>query len=304
MLACRAMLAAALAPAAQAADSLTPLRAAVLGAIQGATEFLPISSSGHLILVPWLFGWNAPIIVDPDLNKTFDVALHLGTFIAVLAYFWREVGHILASWFRSLRKRRAETPTERLAWLLLISTIPAGIFGVAFESFIEDRLGKPYLICIMMIVFALVMLVIDRIARLDRTTDDLRWPGALGIGVAQALALSPGVSRSSVTMMAGMLLRLDREAAARYSFLLSVPVIGGAALLKAAKLAKDGLPAGTAMPFAVGMVTAAISGFLAIWFLLGYLKHHSFTAFVIYRIVVAVVLLVLIATGFRHATHI
>jgi undecaprenyl-diphosphatase len=279
------------------------VQAIILGIVQGLTEFLPVSSSGHLILVPWLMGWGW--YVDPanaDLNKTFDVALHLGTFIAVLAYFWREVGQILAAWFHTLRTRRAKTPTERLAWLLLISTIPAGLVGVALESFIEDQLGKPYLICIMMIVFALVMLAIDRLAKLDRSTDDLRWPGALGIGVAQAIALSPGVSRSSVTMMAGMLLRLDRESAARYSFLLSVPVIGGAAIVKGAKLAKDGLPAGTATPFAVGMAAAAVSGFAAIWFLLGYLKRHDFTVFVVYRIVVAVALLLLIAFGVRHAT--
>jgi len=279
------------------------IQALILGLVQGLTEFLPISSSGHLILVPWLFGWHF-FIDNPDLNKTFDVALHLGTFFAVLVYFWREVGHLLASWGGSIKKRHVETSDERLAWLLLLSTIPAGIVGVALESFIEDRLGKPYLICIMMIFFALVMLLIDRTARLDRSIDDLRWPGALGIGVAQALALCPGVSRSGITMMTGLLLRFDRESAARYSFLLSVPVIGGAALLKAAQLAKDGLPHGTAMPFLVGMLAATASGFCAIWFVMTYLKRHNFTIFVVYRIVVAVALLAIIVAGVRGATGI
>lgn len=282
---------------------MSVLQALILGIVQGLTEFLPISSSGHLILVPWLFGWHF-FQDNPDLNKTFDIALHAGTFIAVLTYFWRQVVDILRAWLASLRKRRIDTKEERLAWLLLISTIPAGLIGVAFESFVEDQLGKPYLICIMMIAFALVMLVADRTARLAKGMDDLRWRGALGIGVAQAVALSPGVSRSGITMVTGLFLGLDRESAARYSFLLSVPVIGGAALLKLAQLAKDGLPPHTATPFVVGMVAAALSGLAAIWFVLSYLRTHTFTIFVVYRLAVALALLVVIATGLRHATGI
>ncbi len=223
---------------------MSVLQAIILGLVQGVTEFIPISSSGHLILVPWLFNWHF-LLDNPDLNKTFDVALHLGTFFAVLVYFWRDIGHLLAAFFRSLRRRRAESTDERLAWLLLISTIPAGVVGVAFENFIEDRLGKPVLIAALMIVFGLVMWYVDRHARLEREMSALTRGGALGIGVAQALALAPGVSRSGITMVTGMLLGLKREAAARYSFLLSVPVIGGAAFYKALKIAADGLPAGT-----------------------------------------------------------
>src|ERR1035437_8765123 len=172
-------------PACGAAASMSVLQALVLGIVQGLCEFIPISSSGHLILVPWLFGWNF-FQLHPDLNKTFDVALHLGTFIAAVVYFWRQIVTILRAWVHSLRTRRIETADERLAWLLLISTIPAGLVGVAFESFVEDQLGKPYLICIMMIAFALVMLLADRIAKLNKSMSDLRWPHALGIGVAQA----------------------------------------------------------------------------------------------------------------------
>jgi undecaprenyl-diphosphatase len=282
---------------------MTILQALILGIVQGLCEFIPISSSGHLILVPWLFGWNF-FLLHPDLNKTFDVALHLGTFIAAVIYFWHQIVVILRSWVHSLRTRRVETADERLAWLLLISTIPAGLVGVAFESFIEDRLGKPYLICLMMIAFALVMLVADRTAKLNKSMSDLRWPGALGIGVAQAVALAPGVSRSGITMVTGLFLGLDRESAARYSFLLSVPVIGGAAIYKAAQLAKNGMPPHMAAPFAVGMAAAAISGLIAIWFVLSYLRTHTFTLFVVYRLAVASALLIVIATGARHATGI
>jgi len=277
---------------------MTIIQAIILGIVQGLTEFLPISSSGHLILVPWLFNWHF-LLDNPDLNKTFDVALHLGTFVAVLAYFWREVGTLIAAWVRSIGRRSLADPMAKLAWLLLVSTIPAAIVGVALESFIEDRLGKPWIIAVAMIVFAGVMYLIDHIARLDRELDSLTWFDAVLIGCAQALALCPGVSRSGITMMTGLLLRLDRESAARYSFLLSIPVVGGAAAFKALEVAKNGLPSGTAMPFLVGMISAALSGLVAIWFVLAYLKRHNFNLFVLYRIVVGVAVLILIAAGVR-----
>ncbi|HTX68157.1 MAG TPA: undecaprenyl-diphosphatase UppP [Thermoleophilia bacterium] len=277
---------------------MTVLQAIILGIVQGLCEFLPISSSGHLLLVPWLFNWHF-LLDNPDLNKTFDVALHLGTFVAVLIYFRREVVRLLAAWFGSIAKRNLADPEAKLAWLLLVSTIPAAIVGVALESFIEDQLGKPWIIAIAMIVFAGFMYLVDHIARLDRDLDALGWGGAFLIGCAQALALCPGVSRSGVTMMAGLLLRFDRESAARYSFLLSIPVIGGAAVYKGIEVATNGLPAGTAVPFLVGVVSAAISGMVAIWFVLAYLKRHNFNLFVIYRIVVGVAVLILIVAGVR-----
>jgi undecaprenyl-diphosphatase len=279
------------------------LHAIVLGIVQGLTEFLPISSSGHLILVPWLFGWNV-FHGNANLNKTFDVALHLGTFVAALAYFRREIVVIVRAWLGSLARRSVKTPNERLAWLLLVSTVPAGLVGVAFESFVEDRLGKPWLICVMMIAFGLVMLAVDITARARKHMDDLRFGGALGIGVAQAIALSPGVSRSGITMVTGLLLGLDRESAARYSFLLSVPVVGGAALLKLVQLATNGMPPRMLAPFVVGTIAAAISGLAAIWFLLDYLRTHTFAIFVAYRLIVGVSLLVVILAGLRPATGI
>ena len=277
---------------------MTILQAIILGIVQGLTEFLPISSSGHLLLVPWLFNWHF-LLENPDLNKTFDVALHLGTFVAVVLYFWREIVRLLGAWVRSISRRSLAEPEGKLAWLLIVSTIPAAIVGVLFEDFITNTLGKPWMIGVAMIVFAGFMYLIDHVAKLDRELEDLTWLDALLIGVAQALALLPGVSRSGITMMTGLLVRLDRESAARYSFLMSIPVIGGAAAFKGLEVARDGLPAGTATPFLVGMVTAALSGIAAIWFTLAYLKRHNFNLFVVYRIVVGVGVLILIAAGVR-----
>ena len=282
---------------------MTILQAIILGIVQGLTEFLPISSSGHLLIVPWLFNWHF-LLDNPELNKTFDVALHLGTFVAVVIYFWREIGRLLSAWVRSMTRRSLADPEARLAWFLVVSTIPAAFLGVAFESFIEERLGKPWIIAIMMIVFALVMYTVDHLARLDRDLEALTWTDAILIGIAQAFALCPGVSRSGITMMTGMALRLDRESAARYSFLMSIPVIGGAAAYKGLQVAQDGLPAGTAAPFAVGIAAAALSGFAAIWFLLAYLRRHSFDLFVIYRIAIGIGMLILIISGVRAATGI
>jgi undecaprenyl-diphosphatase len=279
---------------------MTVLQAIILGIVQGVTEFVPISSSGHLIIVPWAFGWTF-FLDHPDLNKTFDVALHLGTFVAVLAFFWRDVLRLLAAFFRSLAKRRAETADERLAWLLLVSTIPAAVVGVAFENFIEERLGKPLLIALLIIAFGVVMWVVDMRARQTRTITGLRWLDALLIGLAQAVALAPGVSRSGVTMITARALSVDRESCARYSFLMSIPVIGGAALYKALEVAQTGLPPGTARPFLWGTVSAAVSGFVAVWFMLAYLRRHDFRPFAIYRFVLGAAIIVAIVVGLRHA---
>ena len=282
---------------------MTILQAIILGIVQGLTEFLPISSSGHLLIVPWLFNWHF-LLENPDLNKTFDVALHLGTFFSLIAYFWRDIGRLLAAWMRTIAHRKLDSPEGRLAWLIIVSTIPAALVGVAFEDVIVTRLGQPWMIAVLMIVFGLVMWLVDRTAKLDRDIDALTWSDGLIIGVAQALALAPGVSRSGITMVTGLLLRLNREAAARYSFLMSIPIIGGAAAYKGLQVAQGGLPAGTAAPFAAGIAAAAVSGFAAIWFLLAYLKRHSFELFVIYRIVIGIGMLILIFTGVRAATGI
>ena len=282
---------------------MTILQAIILGIVQGLTEFLPISSSGHLLIVPWLFNWHF-LLENPELNKTFDVALHLGTLFSLIAYFWRDIGRLLAAWARTIVHRKLDSPEGKVAWLILVSTIPAAIVGVAFEDVIVTRLGQPWMTAVLMIVFGLVLWLVDHTAKLDRDLDSLSWGGALIIGAAQALALAPGVSRSGITMVTGLLVRLDREAAARYSFLMSIPIIAGAAAYKGLQIAQDGLPAGTSEPFAVGIASAAISGFAAIWFLLAYLKRHNFDLFVIYRLAIGFGMLLLMATGVRAATGI
>lgn len=282
---------------------MTILQAIILGIVQGLTEFLPISSSGHLLIIPWLFNWHF-LLENPELNKTFDVALHLGTFLSLLAYFWRDIGRLLSAWLRTIAHRKLDSPDGKLAWLILISTIPAGVIGVALEDVIVLELGKPWMIAVLMIVFALVMWGVDRVAKLDRDLDALAWSDSLIIGVAQALALAPGVSRSGITIVSGLLLRLNREAAARYSFLMSIPVVGGAALYRGAQIASEGLPTSTAAPFAVGIASAALSGFAAIWFLLAYLRRHNFDLFVIYRLALGGGMLLLIVAGVRSAAGI
>ena len=218
-----------------------------------------------------------------------------------LGFGRRDIGRLLAAWWRTLTTRRIESVEGKLSWLIIVSTLPAAVVGVAFEDVIVNRLGKPWMIAVLMIVFAGVMYAVDRLARHEREMAQMRWLDALLIGAAQALALAPGVSRSGVTMVTGLALRLKREAAARYSFLMSIPVVGGAAAYKGLEVARDGLPGGTALPFAVGIASAALSGFAAIWFLLAYLRRHDFTPFVVYRLAVGIGALVLMVVGVRSA---
>ena len=273
----------------------------MLGLVQGVTEFAPVSSSGHLILVPWLFNWTF-FLNNPDLNKTFDVALHMGTFVGALVYFWRDITKYLAAWFRSIRARSVRTVDQRLAWFLVIGTIPGAIAGALGEDVIEKHLGQPWLIAVMLAVFGVVLFVVDRQSRTDRELSDLTLRSALFIGVAQAVALQPGVSRSGVTITAGRGIGLDRPSAARFSFLLSLPIILGAGLFKAAHHLRHGLPPGTTGPFLWGTVASAISGFLVIWALMAYLRRRDFAPFVVYRLAMAGLVLGLIASGVRAAS--
>jgi len=286
-------------------DSSTALsdwQAFVLGAVQGFTELLPVSSSGHLILVPWLFDWTY-LEAHPDFNKTFDVALHVGTLVAVVAYFWRELGELIVAWWRSVRARAVRTADERIAWIVIIATIPAALAGAVGESFIEKRLGEPWQIAIFLALGAVLLYLADR-RPTDRSIDELGYGRGFSLGLAQTLALAPGVSRSGIVITVGRFLRLDRDSAARISFFLLIPVVFGAALLKGLKdiAFGGGLPPGSGGPFVVGMLTAAATGLAAIWFLLGYVRRHTYTVFVVYRLVVAALILVLIASGARSST--
>jgi undecaprenyl-diphosphatase len=277
---------------------LSDWQALVLGVVQGATELLPVSSSGHLILVPWAAGWHY-LEHHPDFNKTFDVALHLGTLVAVVIYFWKDVVQLVGAWIHSIRKRRIDTADERIAWYIAVATVPAAIAGAAGESFVEDKLGQPWQIAILLAVFAILLWLADRLES-NRTMVDIGWKGAVGVGLAQCLALMPGTSRSGVTITAARFLRLDRDEAARLSFLLLIPIVFGAAVLKGVRdVAFGGLPPGSAGPFIVGMIAAAVVGLFAIWGLLGYVRRHTYTVFVVYRLVLAAAILITIAAGWR-----
>jgi undecaprenyl-diphosphatase len=280
--------------------ALSDWQAFVLGVVQGLTELLPISSSGHLILVPWLAEWEF-LEQNDEFNQTFDVALHLGTLVAVAVYFWTTIAELVRAWLRSVGKRRVESKDERIAWVIAIATVPAAIVGALGEELIAERLGEPWQIAILLAVFALVLWVADRTTP-RRAPADLGWRGGLALGLAQSLALAPGVSRSGVTISAARFLGLDREEAANVSFLLLVPITLGAVLWKGVTDVLLGdLPPGWGGPFLVGTIAAAGSGLLAIWGLLAYVRRHTYTVFVVYRLVVAALVLLIIATGVREA---
>ncbi|MEO5900114.1 MAG: undecaprenyl-diphosphate phosphatase [Ilumatobacteraceae bacterium] len=273
------------------------IHAIVLGLVQGLSEFLPISSSGHLILVPWLFGWHD--FNDNSVQKAFDVALHIGTLVAVVGYFWRDlVVYIREGLQLVLHRDRPPTMEGRLAWLLLLSSVPAALVGAVFESTIDDRLGKPVIIAISLIVFGLLLGWADR-KRGDRTLDEFDRRDAIGVGAAQILSLNPGTSRSGITITAGRYLGLTRDAAARASFLMAIPVTAGAVVFKMAKLVKDGIPDGLGVPMIVGIITSGISGALAVWGTIRFVRSHSFRPFVIYRVFAGVAVLIVAATHWR-----
>ena len=282
------------------AGRLSDWQALVLGVVQGLTELLPISSSGHLILVPWLADWHY-LENHESFNKTFDVALHLGTLVAVIAYFWGDVVRFVSAWFRSVRKRAATTDDERLAWYIFAATIPAALAGAAGEDVIENHLGQPYQIAILLAVFAVVLWIADRRPERHRIRD-LRFATAFAIGVSQILALMPGVSRSGITITTGRFAGLDRDSAARFSFLLLIPIVFGAVVYKGVKhVLLNPLPAGSTGPFVVGTIAAAATGLVAIDILLGYVRRRDYTPFVVYRIVAAIFVIGIIVSGVRGA---
>jgi undecaprenyl-diphosphatase len=279
---------------------MSDLEALLLGIVQGLTEFLPISSSGHLILVPWLQDYRF-LLDNESFNKTFDVALHFGTLVAAVAYFRHEVVRFTLGFIRVVRKRAVETVDERLSVALAIGTVPAVIFGGLGESFIEDHLGEPWMVSIQLIVFGWLLLLADRMPQ-TRSLEDAGNRDGLMIGLAQVLALAPGTSRSGITITAARYLGLDRDSAARFSFLLLIPVVAGATVYKALEVARDGLPHGAVEPMVIGTIAAAVSGFLAIAFLLRLLQTTSYAPFVYFRWAVGGLCLLVIATGLRPAT--
>lgn len=252
----------------------------ILGVVQGLSEFLPISSSAHLIVVPRLLGWQ-------DQGLTFDVALHVGTLLAVLGYFWRD-------WLRLLRAAPYPSTSDgRLFWFIVLATIPAGLVGLALEDIVEEQLRSLLLIAGTLTVVGVLLWLVDRARPQSKDLGHITLRGALLVGVAQALALIPGVSRSGITILAGRAQGLTREAAARFSFLLSTPLIAAAGLLKLQDLSASDLTG----PFLAGVLAAAIVGALAIGLLLRYLRSEGFGLFAIYRVLLALVLIAFVLAG-------
>ena len=271
------------------------LEAAVLGVVQGLTEFLPISSTGHLVLAADFLG------IDQDkFGLQFDAAIHLGTLAAVLVYFRVTVLRLIGGWVASIGARDWQhTPESRLAWLLVLGTIPAGLAGLALQSYVEDQLREPAIVGAMLIVFCIPMILAERYGSRTRDVDDTGPRDALAIGAAQAIALIPGVSRSGITICTGMLAGLKREEAATFAFLLSAPIIfaaGGKQVFDLIRGHGDTTSAGADV-YIVGLITAAIVGYAAVAFLLRFLRTNTLYPFVYYRAGFGVLVLVLVAVG-------
>jgi undecaprenyl-diphosphatase len=260
--------------------------ALVLGIIQGLTEFLPISSSGHLILVPWLLGW-----ADPGL--TFDVALHLGTLLALVFYFWRDLWRYILAALKSMQSRSLSSEDAKVAWLLVVATIPGAAIGALGDTWFEEHVRQPLLIGILLLGFGGVLYLVDKYGQKTREMTQLTWMESVIIGFSQALALFPGVSRSGATISAGLWRGLSREASARFAFLLAIPITAGAVAFKLLHVVRDGLPSGESGAFVVGIVSSAVVGFLAIKWMLGFVRKQPLTVFVWYRVVVGIVMIAL-----------
>jgi undecaprenyl-diphosphatase len=282
----------------EVAGRLTDWQAFTLGIVQGFTELLPISSSGHLILVPWLADWHY-LETHTTFNKTFDVALHLGTLVAVVVYFWSDVVRLTVAAFRALWKRRIDNEDERIVWYVLAASIPAALAGALGEEVFEKHFGQPWQIAIFLAVFGIVLWLADR--RPERHDfNDLTFKSTLAIGLSEILALMPGVSRSGITISTGRFLDLTRDAAARFSFLMLIPIVLGAVLYSGLKhVVLNPLPAGSKGPFVIGTIAAAGAGLIAIDALLGYVRRRDYSPFVLYRIAVAIAIFAIIASGVR-----
>ena len=272
------------------------LHALVLGIVQGLTEFLPISSSGHLELVPWLFGWND--LADESVAKAFDTSLHLGTLIAVVFYMRAELRRYIVGGLSALRGPRHASTTGKAAWLFVASAIPAGLFGLVAQDWITDTLGGAGSIAVSLIVFGGVLWWADRRSG-ERTVEEYRLRDAVLTGCAQVLALNPGTSRSGITISMARVIGFSRDAAARISFLMSIPVIAAAVVLQLGSLLSDGLPDGLGAALVVGVVASGVSGWFAMWSMIKILRTRRFTGFVVYRVAVGVGVLILLSTSFR-----
>ena len=276
------------------------IQAAIVGLLQGLTEFIPISSSAHLELAPWIAGWQTDGLIG---SLAFDVFLHLGTLVALLIYFAGDWVRYIGAWFASVRERRiGSDPDRRIAWLLVMATIPAAIIGFALEGFIEEAFhgendAARLAIAGFLVLGAAALWLADRFGRRQRDLTDLTTGTALTIGFSQALALLPGISRSGATITAGLALGLNRESAARFSFLLATPITLGAGLYGSRRLLTEAHTGTEWLAIAVGFVVAALAGLAAIGFLLAWLRRRSVAIFSLYRIGFAAVIVLLVVLG-------
>jgi undecaprenyl-diphosphatase len=267
--------------------------AIILGITQGLSEYLPISSSGHLVLVPWLFGWD-DFAGNESLEKTFDVALHLGTLVGAVAYFRHDIVRLTRAAFT-----KPKSKDGRLGWLIAVSALPAAVIGGLFADSIEENTDQIWLIAVMLIVGGLLLALADG-TRGKRTIDEVSLKDALAMGFGQAIALQPGVSRSGVTITVGRFVGLSRDGAARFAFLMSLPITAGALLFKWFDVqGEGGIPADLRAPFVWGIVASGITGYIAVWGTLKLVRTHSFLPFVLYRLILGASILLLLATGFR-----
>ena len=268
----------------------TIFQALIMGIVQGLTEFLPVSSSGHLIVVPFLLGWTDPFIT----SLAFSVMLHIGTLAALLVYFRADWLRLVPAGFAAIRDRSFRgDPNRRLAWLLVAATIPAAIAGFLLSDLIETAFRDIGLVAVTLVGGAVILWLADRWGGRTKGVDDVTFPIAVGIGMAQALALVPGISRSGISISAARFAGLGREAAARFSFLMATPITAGAAIFEIRKLASGESGVAVSLgPLVVGMLAACVSGMLAIGFMLRYLRTRSLNIFVAYRLVIAAIVLV------------
>jgi undecaprenyl-diphosphatase len=262
----------------------------ILGVVQGLTEFLPVSSSGHLLLGQYFLGLN-----QERFGLSFDVALHMGTLVAVISYFWRDLVRMGVAFLRSFgHMDLTNDPDQRLAYLVIASTLPAALIGFLFEGFFENTVRSPWVVVFNFVLVGVLFLVAEAAGSRSRKASKLRFGEAVGIGLAQATALVPGVSRSGATITLGLFLGLRREEAARFSFLMSIPIIAGAGGLKLAEVIASGMSPHESVLFATGFLTSAFVGYFTIRFLLRYLTHHSLRVFAYYRFAVAAVVALLL----------
>ena len=268
------------------------IQALIMGIVQGLTEFLPVSSSGHLVIVPWLFGWDDAFIT----SLAFSVMLHLGTLVALLVYFREDWLRLIPAGFATIRDRSFRgDPDRKLAWLLVAATIPAALVGFLFNDLFEDTVRQVGLVAVTLIVGGVILWLADHLGARTKGVGDVTFPIAIGIGAAQALALIPGISRSGISISAGRIAGLDREAAARFAFLMATPITAGAIVFEARKLISG--EAGVTVelaPLLVGLVASLLAGLLAIRFMLDYLRTRSLDVFVWYRFGLAAVVIVLL----------